>query len=321
MFDAVALGELLIDFSTVSTDSEGYPTMSAHPGGAPANFLAAVSKYGGRAAMIGKVGSDAFGQLLLKTLRQSGIDVSGMRISETCFTTLAFVTNGADGERSFSFARKPGADTQLSFDEVDRNLIDDARVLHFGSLSLTDEPARSATLKAVEYAREKGVLISYDPNLRLPLWRSADTAKEQLLLGLSMADIVKISDDEVAFLFGLGPEQGARYILSNTRTKLVFVTCGADGCRYANANAEGHVPGLKGLNVTDTCGAGDIFGGSVLRKVLQTGTAPEDLTDRQLQAAVRFACAAAGLSTEHSGGIPSIPDEETVLRRLADPQA
>jgi len=316
MYDVVALGELLIDFAAVSADQEGYPTMAAHPGGAPANFLAAITKFGGKTALLGKVGDDTFGHLLLNTLEQSGIETAGMKVSEDFFTTLAFVTFDEHGDRSFAFSRKPGADTQLSFDEIDLNLIDNTKVFHFGTLSLTHEPARTATYKAVEYAKKVGKLITYDPNLRKPLWASMEEAKSQLLWGLEQADVVKISDEEVEFLFEMNPKEGAKYILETFGTKLVFVTCGADGCVFANERSFGHVPGLQGLHVIDTCGAGDIFGGSAVWQVLRSGKKPEELTQEELEDIVHFACTVAGLSTERSGGISSIPTPNEVAARL-----
>ena len=313
MMDVVALGELLIDFTNVSADADGYPTMAAHPGGAPANFLAALSSFGAKAALLGKVGSDTFGKLLTGTLKAAGIETRGLVMADDVFTTLAFVTLDATGNRDFAFARKPGADTQLSFEEMDLSLIDETRVFHFGTLSLTDEPARSATYKAVAYAKEKGKLITYDPNLRKPLWNDLEEAKKQLLWGLGQADVVKISDEEVAFLFGLGVEDGARHILDHYGVKLVFVTCGADGCFFQNAVASGHVPSLSGIKVVDTTGAGDIFGGSAVWKLLQLGKDPATLTEAQLTDVVRFACTSAGLSTTKSGGISSVPTLEEVL--------
>ena len=247
MLDVAALGELLIDFTCLSTDENGYPTMAAHPGGAPANFLAALAKYGSKTAMLGKVGDDTFGRLLLDTLRRVGIETRGMIAAPDVFTTLAFVTLDARGEREFAFARKPGADTCLSFPEIDLSLIDEARVFHFGSLSLTDEPSRSATRQAVAYARAKGKLVTYDPNLRPPLWKDLAEAKEQLLWGLGQADVVKISEEEVRFLFGLEPEAGAEHICHTFPVKLVFVTCGADGCYFKNSRAAGREPALPGL--------------------------------------------------------------------------
>lgn len=233
------------------------------------------------------------------------------------FTTLAFVTLDEHGDREFAFSRKPGADTQLRFSELELPLIDDAKAFHFGTLSLTDEPARATTYRAVAYAKERGKLITFDPNLRKPLWKDLDTAKEQMLWGLSQTDVVKISDEEIEFLFGLNPQEGARKILNDYGVKLVFATCGADGCWFENQNACGHLDSLKGIKVVDTTGAGDIFGGSAVRKVLQIGKRPEELTEAELCETVRFACAAAGLSTTRPGGISSVPEEEEVLARLA----
>ena len=314
--DVVAIGELLIDFTFKSADVEGYPTMEAHPGGAPANFLAALNQYGYKTAMLGKVGNDTFGKLLLGTLEKAGIETKGMIVSDDVFTTLAFVTLDEQGDREFSFARKPGADTQIAFEELDLSLVEEAKVLHFGTLSLTDEPARTATCKLVAFAREKGKLITFDPNLRKPLWKDLNDAKEQMLWGLAHADVVKISDEEVEFLFGLDPKAGAAHILENYPVKLVFVTCGADGCVFQNKICSGHVPGLSGISVVDTTGAGDICGGSAVSQLLKYEKAPEELNEEELRQIVRFACTAAGLSTTKPGGISSVPALETVLEKM-----
>ena len=313
MLDVVAFGELLIDFASKSIDSDGYPTLEAHPGGAPANFLAALSRFGAKTALIGKVGNDAFGRALMNTLENSGISTSGLIVDNNVFTTMAFVTLDASGDREFSFARKPGADTQISANEVNYRLIDEAKVFHFGTLSLTTEPARSATVQAVLYAKSKGRLITYDPNLRKPLWVDLDEAKQQMLWGLQQADVVKISDEEVAFLFDLGVEEGAGYILRNYAPKLVFVTCGPKGCYFVNSNASGWVQSLKNINVVDTTGAGDIFGGSAVWMLLQNGKAPEELDEAQLRHIVSFACTAAGLSTTRFGGISSVPAYDEIM--------
>lgn len=318
MYDIVSLGELLIDFTCQSVDADGYPTMAAHPGGAVANFLAAPTKFGMKTALMCKVGNDAFGKMLTGTLEKVGIDTRGVVIDNDVFTTLAFVTLDETGDREFSFARKPGADTCIRFEELDLSLIDETRAFHFGTLSLTDEPAREATVKAVAYAKERGKLITFDPNLRKPLWRTMAAAKEQMLWGLEQADVVKISDEEVDFLFGLGVEEGAKYILENFGVKLVFVTCGPDGCFFKNAVAEGKVPGLSGISVVDTTGAGDIFGGSVVYRLLTLGKAPETLGEEELRSAVAFACTCAGLSTTKFGGISSVPEYDAVLARMKE---
>lgn len=312
MYDVAALGELLIDFTCLSTDADGYPTMAAHPGGAPANYLAALTKFGAKTAMIGKVGSDAFGRLLIKTLKGAGIDTRGMLVSDDVFTTLAFVTLDDSGDREFSFARKPGADTQLRFDEIDLSVIDASKVLHFGTLSMTNEPARDATYKAVEYAAGHGKLISFDPNLRKPLWDDLDEAKRQMLWGLKHADIVKVSDEETEFLFGIAPEEAAKHIIDSFGVRLVYVTCGAEGCFYRTKTASGFVKALSGIAVKDTTGAGDIFGGSAMYGLLRAGGVPEKLTAEELENIVSFACAAAGLSTTKAGGISSVPERGEV---------
>ena len=316
IMDVTALGEALIDFACLETDATGYPTMAAHPGGAPANFLAALTRYGAKTAILGKVGDDTFGNLLGKTMEDAGICTRGLVRDPRVFTTLAFVTFDDHGDRNFAFARKPGADTCLTFEELDLSLIDEARVFHFGTLSLTDEPVRSATYRAVEYAKKAGKLITYDPNLRKPLWADLEEAKAQLLWGLRQADVVKISDEEVEFLFGLGVEEGAAHILEHFGVKLVFVTCGPDGCHFRNAVASGHTPSLSGIHVIDTTGAGDIFGGSAVWMLLQTGKDPGTLNEEELRRVTTFACTAAGLSTTRSGGISSIPSYEEVMARL-----
>lgn len=314
--DVVALGELLIDFASVSKDEDGYPTMAAHPGGAPANFLAALTKYGHQTALLGKVGSDAFGHLLVDTLKKAGIETKGLVMDEKFFTTLAFVTFDDKGDRSFSFARKPGADTQIAFEDLDLSLIDEAKVFHFGTLSLTDEPARTATQKAVAYAKSKGKLITYDPNLRKPLWNSMEQCKNQLLWGLSQADVVKISDEEVDFLFDCTPEEGAGKLLNEFGVSLAMVTLGPNGAYLKNKTADCYVTCPK-VSPIDTTGAGDIFGGSAVSRILELGIAPGELTQQQLRFVGQFASTAASLSTEKQGGIPSIPEMKTVMEALA----
>ena len=318
MYDVIALGELLIDFASQSVDAAGYPTMAANPGGAPGNFLAALNAYGKKTAFLGKVGDDTFGHLLVGTMSQAGIETKGILVDPTVFTTLAFVTFDETGDRSFSFARKPGADTQLSWEEVDKAMIDDAKVFHFGTLSLTGEPARTTTQKAVAYAKEKGKLITCDPNLRKPLWVSMEEAKEQILWSLQQADVVKISDDEVDFLWGCSPEEGADKLLKEFGVSLAMVTLGPKGCLLKTANAVCNVSGPK-VNPVDTTGAGDIFGGSAVSRLLDLGKDIADLTEEDLAFIGRFATTAASLSTEFVGGIPSIQNEKIVLERMENP--
>ena len=315
MYDVIALGELLIDFASQSVDAAGYPTMAANPGGAPGNFLAALNTYGKKTAFLGKVGDDAFGHLLLGTMNQAGIETKGILVDPAVFTTLAFVTFDETGDRSFSFARKPGADTQLTWEEVDKSMIDDAKVFHFGTLSLTGEPARTTTQQAVAYAKEKGKLITCDPNLRKPLWTTMEEAKKQILWSLQQADVVKISDDEVDFLWGCSPEEGADKLLKEFGVSLAMVTLGPKGCLLKTANAVCNVSGPK-VNPVDTTGAGDIFGGSAVSRLLDLKKDIADLTEKDLAFIGRFATTAASLSTEFIGGIPSIRNEKTVLERM-----
>ena len=316
MYDVIALGEILIDFAPKGNNEAGYPILSAQPGGAPGNFLAALNRYGCRTAMIGKVGDDMFGRLLADTLSGAGIDTRGILRDPEVFTTLAFVALDESGNRDFSFARKPGADTCLKPEEVDVSLLKEGRVFHFGTLSLTDEPAASATRRAVEAAKAAGMTVSLDPNLRKPLWKREEDAKTAMEWSLHQADIVKISDEEIEFLWGLSPEQGAEKLLSEYGVSLVYVTLGPKGCYAATRNHRVLVESPRGIHVVDTTGAGEIFGGSAMSRFLKTGKAPEDLTEEELRQIVRFACTAASLSTQHHGGISSVPAEADVLMRL-----
>ncbi|WMJ84701.1 carbohydrate kinase family protein [Oscillospiraceae bacterium LTW-04] len=315
MYDVTAIGELLIDFATLSTDKNGYPTMAAKPGGAPVNYLAALTAYGRKTAFLGKVGADTFGGLLVEAVKQAGIETGGILQDPTVFTTLAFVTFDKNGNRTFSFARKPGADTCLRFEELDLSFIDAARTLHFGTLSLTDEPARTATQQAVVYAKQKGKLITYDPNLRLSLWRSPQEAEKQILWGLSQADIVKISDDEVRFLWGCDQEEGAMRILEEYGAQLAMVTLGPKGCYLKNRRGAVFCPSID-VKTIDTTGAGDIFGGSAVSRILGINKSPSKLTLSELGEVARFASAASSLSTCKMGGIPSIPPMQEVLEAI-----
>lgn len=317
MYDVVALGELLIDFASLDTDLNGYPTMKANPGGAPGNFLAALNAYGARTAFLGKVGDDAFGHKLVATMAQAGIETKGICIDPDVFTTLAFVTFDEHGDRSFSFARKPGADTQLKWEDVDLSLVDEAKVFHFGTLSLTDEPVRTTTQKCIAYAKDKQKIITFDPNLRLPLWKCPEEAKAQILWGLQQADVVKISDEEVEFLWDCTPEEGAARLLKDYGVSLAMITLGAKGCYLRSPVAEFRTGSPK-VTPIDTTGAGDIFGGSAVARLLELGKSAAELTEEDLSYIARYAAAAASFSTEKSGGIPSIPEKQTVLRYLEE---
>ncbi|MCL2821330.1 MAG: carbohydrate kinase [Oscillospiraceae bacterium] len=313
MFDVVALGELLIDFAPVGTDESGYPTLAAKPGGAPSNFLAALAKYGAKTALISKVGTDAFGKMLVNTIKSIGVETSGIIQDDSVFTTLAFVTLDETGDRSFSFARKPGADTCIRYEEIDLSLIDNSKMFHFGTLSLTSNPSKDATQKAVEYAKSKGKLITFDPNLRESLWDDLEDAKAQMLWGLKQADVVKISDNEVEFLWDCSEKEGADKLLNEFGVKLAMVTSGAEGALLQNKNASVFLKCPK-VNAIDTTGGGDIFGGSAVGCLLKLNKLPNELNQEELTEILTFAISVASLSTEKHGGIPSIPDEAEILK-------
>ncbi|MCR5537657.1 MAG: carbohydrate kinase [Lachnospiraceae bacterium] len=327
-YDVVAVGELLADLAETGKNEAGYPVFSANPGGAPANFLAALAHLGKRTALIGKVGCDAFGDRLIGTLEEAGIGTAGILRDPEVFTTLAFVTLDETGDRSFSFARKPGADMMLRKEEIPFGMIDEARVLHFGTLSLTDEPARSATKAAVAYAKEHGKFITFDPNYRAPLWASEEAAKEQMLWGLDQADMVKMSLEEAQLLWGCGctAMQAADRLVKEMGKTFVYVTMGGDGACFESRGERGYVSYKGELQVTDTTGAGDIFGGTALSVLLDAHVdsgesrgegsgAPGEARPPSLTAAV-YACAAASLSVERRGGITSVPARPEIERHL-----
>ncbi len=313
MIDVAAVGELIVDFCFVGKNDQGYPLLEASPGGAPANLLAAFCTYGGTGAMIGKVGEDPFGHQMIRTLFQRGVQVEAIRIDPSVYTTLSFVTLDETGNRSFSFARKPGADACLNWQEVDRQTLDMARMVHFGSFSLTKEPCRTAVRNAISYAKTKGKWISFDPNIRLSLWPDAQTARQEIFWGLEQADVVKISEEEVDFLWHLSPEEGAERIISQYEAQLVFVTMGKNGCVGRSTLASVQVPSPSGIHTVDTVGAGDIFYGSALAYLFR-----QDISwpvgKETLQKMLRFACTAASLSTQSHGGIPSIVSLDEIIK-------
>ena len=314
MIDVTALGEILIDFIP-ARDRTGEFCLKPMVGGAPGNFAAAVQAYGCQSALIAKVGQDTFGDMLVRKFAALGVATEGIVRDASVFTTLAFVTLSPEGERSFSFARKPGADTCLRTEECEFPLISKAKAFHFGTLSLSHQPARDATRMAVICAKNSGKLITFDPNLRMPLWESAEVAAEFMHWGIKQADVVKISGEEVEFLFGCGPEEGARIIREDCHTELVFVTCGAKGCYFSAEGGSGWVAAPK-VRAVDTTGAGDIFFGAAVSRILKTGKYPCALTERELREITAFACTAASLSTKHHGGIDSIPPESDVLNMM-----
>ncbi len=312
MKDIVTLGELLIDFTPCGMQG-GQQVFMQNPGGAVANVVAAAAGFGMDTAFLGMVGDDVFGRYLAGVLQSRGVDVSGLKYSAAVHTTLAFVHLFESGDRDFSFYRKPGADMMYSADDLDEEAVRNARVFHFGSLSLTDEPVRSATMKALSDAKAAGVTVSYDPNYRAPLWGSAQEAKKYMLLGMEYADIIKISDNEVQFLYGDMDMEAAARMLVARGAKLVFVTLGSEGAAFACAAGSGRVLGFP-ANAVDTTGAGDCFTAGVLSEYIKCGKEMPSLEDAAGFA--RFGNAAASICVERRGGIPSMPDIVQVQERL-----
>lgn len=306
MFDVAALGELLIDFTPAGVSPAGNVLFERNPGGAPANVLAAIARLGGTSAFLGKVGDDQFGHFLKDVLEKNSINAQGCRFSDSVNTTLAFVHLDEKGDRSFSFYRKPGADTTLAPEEVDLAVIDQCRIFHFGSLSMTDEPARSATLKAVEYARSKGKLISYDPNWRPPLWESDNAAKAGMTAGLQYADILKISEVELEFLTGESDLDKGSQLLYDKGIRLVLITLGPKGCYYRCAAGTGRLDTYD-THVVDTTGAGDAFLGALLYHASRLETALEATPATEIQRMIDFANAVGALCASKKGAIPAMP--------------
>lgn len=311
-FDVVALGELLVDLTQNGLSEQGNTLFEANPGGAPANVLAMLRKLGKSCAFIGKVGRDSFGDMLERTVREAGIDTRALYRDAEIPTTLALVHTFPNGDRDFSFYRKPGADIRLSAEELDEDLLGDCRIFHFGTLSLTDEPCRAATVRALELAREAGALISFDPNLREPLWSSLDEAKKQIAWGLARCDILKISDNELLFMTGENDfDAGAAKLRAAwPNIRLLNVTAGADGSYSYYDALRVFEPACKRGGVIETTGAGDTFCACVLNFVLERGL--EDLTAEDLRAMLRFANTAAYIVTTRKGAIRSMPEREQV---------
>lgn len=318
MLDVTALGEILIDFTPAANSDAQTVSFVRNPGGAPANVLAGLAKLGKKTAFIGKVGKDQFGVFLQDVLKQAGIETRGLVFSEETNTTLAFVHLKEDGDRSFSFYRNPGADMMLTAEEVDLELIASSKVFHFGSISLTHEPSATATLKALEHAKASGCLISYDPNLRIPLWKDLNHAKHQIELGLSYADVLKISEEELAFISGIEDlEQGSKYIYEHYHVKLIFVTLGPEGCYYRMRYESGMRKGYA-VTAVDTTGAGDSFLAGILYQILNCGKEISELLLSDIESMAGFANAVGALTTTKKGAIPAMPaleEIEELMRR------
>ncbi len=325
IYDVTALGEILIDFTACGKSEAGQQLFEQNPGGAPANVLTALSKFGRKTAFIGKVGRDMHGSFLKDVLMENGISTEGLVEDEDAFTTLAFVALSDEGERSFSFARKPGADTCLTMSEVKADLITGSKIFHIGSLSLTAEPVKSTTLKALEIAKASGCIISYDPNYRAPLWKTKEAAIREMRSVLPFVDVMKLSDEETELLTDIAePEEAAKKLLEQG-ISIVAVTLGEDGALIATKEGCAHVAGYP-ANMVDTTGAGDSFWGGFLHKLLtcyevrQEAVAQSSfLTDITLEEAIeftRFGNAVASLCVERRGAIPAMPTLEEVRKRL-----
>ena len=315
-FDVVALGELLVDFTQNGLSEQGNTLFEANPGGAPANVLAMLRKLGKHCAFIGKVGRDSFGDMLVRTVEEAGIDVRGLRRDADIPTTLAVVHTFPNGDRDFSFYRKPGADIMLRAEELDEELLRSCRIFHFGTLSLTDEPCKSATVRAYSLAKAAGALISFDPNLRPPLWPDEASAKAAIEWGLARCDILKISDNEIEFMTGKTDfEQGAAILKKRfPQIRLLNVTAGGDGSHAFYNGKHVFVPACTLGGVIETTGAGDTFCASVLNFVLEHGL--DGLTENDLKDMLRFSNTAAYIVTTKKGAIRSMPEREQVEKLL-----
>lgn len=316
-YDVLALGELLIDFTESGQREQGNPLLEVNPVGAPCNVLAMLQKLGKRTAFIGKVGKDMFGRQLREAAQAAGICTDYLLEDDYVHTTLAFVKTFPNGDRDFSFYREPGADMMLRSGELPQQALESARIFHFGSLSMTHPEVRLATRKAVNLAKDAGALISFDPNLRPPLWHSLEDAREQIAWGLSRCDILKIADNELVFMTGEQDLERAAEKLRGTwpNITLINVTAGAEGsCSYYR-DRRVFVPAFKLGGTIETTGAGDTFCACVLNYVLENGL--KDLNEKQLTAMLRFANAAAYLVTTKKGAIRSMPEKADVLEILA----
>ena len=316
-YDVTALGELLIDFTENGNSEQGNPLMEANPGGAPCNMLSMIQKLGGTTAFIGKVGKDMFGRQLRQAVESVGIDTRNLMEDEEIHTTLAFVHTFPDGDRDFSFYRNPGADMMLTKEEIQEDLIRNSKVFHFGTLSSTHEGVREATRYAIDVAKEAGCLVSFDPNLRPPLWKTLEDARKEIEYGLSKTDILKISDNEVEFLCGISDyDEGAKMLIEKYNIPFVCVTLGKDGSRAYYKGMRVEVPGFVQKNTIETTGAGDTFCGCMLHYIIQHGL--EDLTEENLRELLTFANAAASVITTRKGALAVMPSKEEVEELLRE---
>ena len=314
-FDVIALGELLIDMTDNGVSGQGNTLFEANPGGAPCNVLAMLTKLGYKTGFIGKVGEDLFGRKLKSVLEEVGIDTSNLCVDAECRTTLAFVETKEDGDRDFSFYRNPGADMQLKKEDIHLDLLEQTKLFHFGTLSMTHDEVREATKFAVEYAKEQGALISFDPNIREPLWSSMDLARKQVEYGLGMCDILKISDNEIVWLTGEEDySKGVAELKEKYDIPLILVSMGKEGSRAYYKDSMVEKSAFVQQNTIETTGAGDTFMACVLHKVLQDGL--ENLKEEQLDEMLTFANAAASLITTRKGALRVMPEEHDIREMI-----
>lgn len=312
-FDVVTLGELLIDFTDNGKSAQGNTMFEANPGGAPCNVLAMLNRFGHPTAFIGKVGKDIFGLKLKSFLEEVGIDTSNLIVDEDARTTLAFVQTFEDGDRDFSFYRNPGADMLLTADEVNEELVKSAKLFHFGTLSMTHEGVREATKKAIRLAKEAGAVVSFDPNLRPPLWKSLDDAKEQVAYGLTQCDVLKISDNEIQWFTGEEDfDKGIEKLRQEYDIPLILLSMGRDGSRAYYKDLRVEFPSFIQKETIETTGAGDTFGGCCLHYVLEYGL--DGLNEERLKEMLTFANAAASIITTRKGALRVMPQVEEVKR-------
>lgn len=311
-YDITALGEILIDYTPMPSSKAGMMVFEQNPGGAPANVLACASKLGQKTAFIGKIGNDMQGHFLKSTLDNAHIETSELIIDDEFFTTLAFVTLDEKGERNFAFARKPGADTQLRVEEVNLNLIENSHIFHFGSLSLTDNPAREATHFAVNHAKKSGVIISYDPNYRPLLWKSKEDAALKLTSVLKYVDVIKLSDEEVFLVTGEEDYEKAADSLFKKGISIAAFTLGEKGAFVATKEGSAEVPANK-VAAIDTTGAGDAFWGAFLYCLGKSNKRPEEISLSDAITFTKFANAAAGICVQRRGAIPAMPSLDEIV--------
>lgn len=311
-YDVVALGELLIDFTENGLSEQGNPLLEANPGGAPCNVLSMLQKLGDKTAFIGKVGNDGFGHLLTKAVQEQGIDTTGLVYDDDVHTTLALVLKKENGDRDFAFYRNPGADMNLKEEEVNESLIASSSIFHFGTLSLTDESVKKATQKAVKAAKENGLTITFDPNLREPLWRSLEEAHEQVAWGLQQADVVKISDNEITWFTGMDNyDEGIAFLQKEyPNLKLICLSMGGDGSKAVYRDIHVAYPAFLQEATIETTGAGDTFCACMIHTVLENGI--DHLDEEKLKEMLKFANAAASLVTTKKGALRVMPTKEEV---------